>query len=77
MLPGFLYLGISWIYLNIFGYMFGIFLVFFAKSKNLEFDTKIKKRIIVRYYFDSINRFRDTSNRNPSKKQKFKIALNI
>ena len=47
-----------------------------TKSKNVKFDTKIKKRIIVRYYFDSINTFRDTSNRNFSKK-KLKNALNI
>jgi len=40
-----------------------------TKSKNVKFDTKIKKRIIVRYYFDSINTFRDMSNRNLSKKK--------
>ena len=41
-----------------------------TKSKNVEFDTKIKKRIIDGYYFDSINTFRDMSNRNFSNKLK-------
>ena len=38
-----------------------------AKIKNVNFDTKIKKRIIFRYYFDSISTFRYTSNRMFSK----------
>ena len=43
------------------------------KSKNVKFDTKIKKRIIFRYYFDSISTFRYTSNRMFSKKKKWKL----
>ena len=41
-----------------------------TKIKNVKFDTKIKKRIIFRYYFDSISTFRYTSNRMFSKKKK-------
>jgi len=40
-----------------------------AKIKNVKFYTKIKKRIIFRYYFDSISIFRYTSNRMFSKKK--------
>ena len=41
-----------------------------TKIKNVKFDTKIKKRIIFRYYLDSISTFRYTSNRMFAKKKK-------